>query len=57
MTKKDFQAIADILRERGCDYSTVRDLCGVFKRLNPRFNATLFEKACGYEYPCGKQRQ
>ena len=63
MTRKDYQAIADAIREVYEDYSgdgvaiqyqahetlnyTLARLCQVFAQDNPRFSADKFVKACG----------
>lgn len=45
LTKKHFQAVADILCETGASKKTVEGFSAYFKSENPRFNTARFEKA------------
>ena len=64
MTKKDFIAVAEIIREHGNILSIngdfddgakfaanriARELAKVFKQQNPRFDTARFLEACGAE--------
>lgn len=64
MTKKDFIAVAEIIREHGnifshnCSFDDgakfaanriARELAKVFKQQNPRFDTVRFLEACGVE--------
>ena len=64
MTKKDFIAVAEIIREHGnifshnCSFDDgakfaasriARELAKVFKQQNPRFDTARFLEACGAE--------
>lgn len=64
MTKKDFIAVAEIIREHGnifshnCSFDDgakfaanriARELAKVFKQQNPRFDTVRFLEACGAE--------
>lgn len=46
MTKKHFQAIADILRDHDAKPELKSELARYFKSLNPRFNRDRFLQAC-----------
>ena len=48
MTKKDFIAVAEIIREHG-NAQIARELAKVFKQQNPRFDTVRFLEACGVE--------
>ena len=56
MTKKDYELIASVLRERlGDSYDNayarllVKKMADVFEAHNPKFNRSKFLKACGIE--------
>ena len=63
MTKKDFIAVAEIIREHGNIFigssfddgakfaanRIARELAKVFKQQNPRFDTVRFLEACGVE--------
>ena len=46
MTKKDFIAVAEIIREHG-NAQIARELASVFQQKNPRFDSQRFLEACG----------
>jgi hypothetical protein len=50
MTKKDYEAIAECIRESGIDEKVIEDLenalAGYFKQDNPRFDRARFLAAC-----------
>ena len=55
MTRKDFEAIAHILREKGLVidhketiYELANDLARYFKQANPSFDKVKFIRACGW---------
>jgi len=52
MTRKDFKAIAKILREytdqSDFDFPLVQVLANYFKEVNPNFNRCKFMEAAGY---------
>jgi hypothetical protein len=58
MTKRDFQIIADVLRERRAFYrnpsvaakvldAVAADMANQLAAMNPRFNRAMFMRACG----------
>jgi len=42
VSKKDFIAVADILRAHKADPETIGDFCDYFRTQNPRFDAYKF---------------
>ena len=42
VSKKDFIAVADILRAHKADSETVEDFCRYFRTQNPRFDSHKF---------------
>lgn len=46
MTKKDFIAVAEIVREHG-NAQIARELAKIFLQQNPRFDSQRFLDACG----------
>jgi len=57
MTKKDFEMVADVIKEmpscspnlRAQKESVARSFAERFAQINPRFNLAIFAKACGLE--------
>ncbi len=52
MTKKDFELIAKVLKNRGAGsvpmvMLVAKDFADIFQELNPRFNRRTFYIACG----------
>jgi len=44
VSKKDFVAVANILRNNNVDAETVKDFCEYFRSENPRFDANKFRE-------------
>ena len=44
VSKKDFVAIADILRAHKADHATISDFCTYFRSENPGFDAYRFNE-------------
>lgn len=56
MTRKDFEAMAQLIRETYTDSTETEEalknlaerMAAMFKRENPRFNRAIFLTACGF---------
>ncbi len=47
MTKKDYQALADLIRQGLEPVQFTYELCKILESDNPRFDEAKFLKACG----------
>lgn len=47
MTRKDFEKLAKIVRDHGCNQQLLDDLIATCEMQNPRFDRARFLRACG----------